>query len=182
MGVVTSVAKCLFQGVMGKSRTVEVKAVLDREHAAYSRYMDESRTLRIQMRSEGTYLILEDDPSISKLLQVIIRSCGRKVVAVACIHDAIAYLEEHGAAEIACCVVDLRLPDGDGESLISLLEKKYQGVPILVYTGSTDRIKDIQQAHPKVRVLRKGMHDGVRTLMQALALPDREVRMEVNPG
>jgi CheY-like chemotaxis protein len=165
-----------------KNRTQELTAVMDRETDAYNRYMDEARALRIQTRSSGTYLILEDDASISKLLQVIIASCGRKAHAVYNLHEAVDYLDKHGAESLACCVVDLRLPDGDGETLINLIEQRYSDVPVVVYTGSTERISALQAAHPKVRIMRKGIHDGVKNLMRVLSLPDRAVQPEMSPS
>jgi len=157
-----------------------MSAIMAKETEMFDRSMDEARALRIQTRSTGTYLIMEDDVSISKLLQFIIKSCGRKAHTVSNLHDAVEYLDQHGAGGLACCVVDLRLPDGDGETLINLIEQRYSSVPMVVYTASTDRISALQAAHPKVRIMRKGVHDGMKNLMRVLSLPDREVRPEAS--
>jgi CheY-like chemotaxis protein len=172
---IMSITKAKKEDKSRKNRysTHEMNKVMDREVAAYDKYLDEARSLRISTRSHGTYLVLEDDGDLSALLEVIIKSCNRKVQVVPTIHEAVEFVDKHGHDEIACCVIDIRLPDGDGETFINLMEDKYPQVPIVVYTGSKDRVKDIARAHPRVRIIPKGIKDGVKTMMNALALPNR---------
>jgi len=94
-------------------------------------------------------LLVEDDQSLSELLQEELEAEGYKLVCADTIKAASTLLNEH---EPDLVISDLRLPDGDGLSLISLLEKVNPRPSLLIITA----FGSIQQA---VSALKAGADD-----------------------
>jgi diguanylate cyclase (GGDEF)-like protein len=84
-----------------------------------------------------TILVVEDNPDDLLLVQVGLTSPDRNLIAASTLAEAERAFEER---EIALLVLDLRLPDGDGRSLISDLREnqEYEDLTILVVSGSED--------------------------------------------
>jgi DNA-binding response OmpR family regulator len=82
-------------------------------------------------------LVVEDDPVARCALEATFRRSGWRVVAVATLAEAVANLDPapHGI------VLDLILPDGDGETILRKVQER--GLPTLVaiITGCENRTR-----------------------------------------
>ena len=97
----------------------------------------------------GDILIVEDDPAVREMLEILLAAEGHRPTAFAGAAEAIA-LAARGAAALDVIVVDYNLPgDLTGIELIARLrESLAQEVPALVLTGdiSTDTLQAIGRA------------------------------------
>jgi DNA-binding response OmpR family regulator len=78
------------------------------------------------------YLIIDDDPSISRFLVTYLRQKGHSCASLTEGFDTAAWLGENNAEVV---VVDLKMPKIDGISLISFIREVNTSVPIIVFTG-----------------------------------------------
>lgn len=117
-------------------------------------------------------LLVEDDRELRALLCDTLRVEGYRVLAAASLADAQA-LWAHGAGAegIDLVLLDLGLPDGDGEALLTTLRRDRQthGVPIIVISA---RHSD----DPKIRLLDAGADD---YLVKPFSLSELLARMRV---
>ena len=81
---------------------------------------------------EGKVYVVDDDASVRRALERLIRSAGYDVVTLS---DATAYLRHSGASTPACLVLDVRLPGPSGLDLQSALSGAGRDVPIVFITG-----------------------------------------------
>ena len=82
-----------------------------------------------------TVLIVEDEAPARKFLQGIMEAHGFETVAAENLAAAGKVLEQH-AADIV--LLDVRLPDGSGLSLMERALRDQPGLPIIVATGHGD--------------------------------------------
>jgi diguanylate cyclase (GGDEF)-like protein len=82
-------------------------------------------------------LLVEDDAVEALRLREMLEAKDREVAVVGTAADAVRIF---GEREIACVVLDLDLPDGNGHGLVRRLREHPQGtnVPILVFAGVGD--------------------------------------------
>ena len=79
-------------------------------------------------------LVIDDDPSVRKALQRLIRSAGMEAETFASAEDFLA--ESHVLAD--CLVLDVRMPGMSGLELQQLLIAKEQPVPIVFISAHED--------------------------------------------
>jgi len=117
-------------------------------------------------------LLVEDDRELRTTLREALTVEGYRVLAAASLADAHA-LWAHGAGSdgIALVLLDVGLPDGDGEALLATLrsERQAHGMPIIVISA---RHSD----EPKIRLLDAGADD---YLVKPFSLGELLVRMRV---
>ena len=84
----------------------------------------------------GSVLIVEDDPSVRDVLQVVLDSEGYEVVLAADGFEALDRLDE-GLPDLV--LLDLMLPRLDGASVVAELERRglWPGIPIVVLSAAT---------------------------------------------
>ena len=84
----------------------------------------------------GSVLIVEDDPSVRDVLQVVLDSEGYEVVLAADGFEALERLDE-GLPDLV--LLDLMLPRLDGASVVAELERRglWPGIPIVVLSAAT---------------------------------------------
>jgi two-component system, OmpR family, alkaline phosphatase synthesis response regulator PhoP len=142
----------------------------------------------------GSILVVEDDPSISALLDLSLRTAGfsvRSAATVKAARDAVA------AALPDLVVLDLALPDADGFSLMPSLKAK--DVPVIILTARdalTEKVRGLEggaddyvtkpfeelELIARVRtVLRRRGREG-RTITAGSLLVDREARTVTRDG
>lgn len=99
-----------------------------------------------------TYLVVEDDPVVSKILKHIIRqSLGDHVVYASTLQDALYLLKQHRQT-LAAALVDVCLPDApNGEAVDAIVTA---GVPCVVLTASNNE-------ETRQRFLQSGIADYV---------------------
>jgi len=82
-------------------------------------------------------LIVDDEPDIRELLEITLGRMGLDTVTAADLAAAKAALTRHS---FQLCLTDMKLPDGDGISLVTHIQQQFPKLPVAVITayGSTD--------------------------------------------
>lgn len=83
-------------------------------------------------RDHFQFLVIDDDPSISRFLVTYLRQKGHSCASLTEGFETAAWL---GQNDCEVVVVDLRMPKIDGISLISFIREVNPAVPIIVFTG-----------------------------------------------
>ena len=84
---------------------------------------------------EGKVYVVDDDASVRRALERLIRSAGYDVVALS---DATAYLRYSTSSTPACLVLDIRMPRMSGLELQNAIEGTSRALPIVFITGHGD--------------------------------------------
>jgi two-component system, NtrC family, response regulator PilR len=77
-------------------------------------------------------LIVDDEPDLVELIELTLSRMGLTTRAALTIRDAHALLS---AEDFDLCLTDMRLPDGDGLSLVEWLQDHRPGLPVAVITA-----------------------------------------------
>lgn len=81
---------------------------------------------------KATALIVDDEADIRELLEITLSRMGLKTRAAATLAEARGLLGEQA---FDFCITDMRLPDGNGISLVQHIQKKYSHMPVAVITA-----------------------------------------------
>ncbi len=99
------------------------------------------------MADRITVLVVDDDPNIQSLFQMVLDHHGINLVAVAEQEAALAYLADHRPDII---VVDIFLPESDGYKLLQAIRSfpHLEHCPIVATTAyyTSDTITDIERS------------------------------------
>ena len=87
------------------------------------------------MKEAPTVFIVDDDPSIRRSLERLVRSDGYQVQVFV---SARQFLERADLKKPDCLVVDVRMPGQSGLDLQQVLETAGSTVPIIFITGHAD--------------------------------------------
>lgn len=96
-----------------------------------------------------TVLVVDDEPIIRLLLHDVLAKDGYCVVESADGTSAIDLFNAH-LGEIALVLLDLKLPDLDGESVLTELREIDEGIQVVVITGNLN-VDDIEGAFATIR-------------------------------
>ena len=80
----------------------------------------------------GRILVIEDDAGVGASIGMLLPLHGYEVELAARVADGLA---RAGAIEFDLVITDLRLPDGDGMSVIRALHKAQPALPLILMTG-----------------------------------------------
>jgi DNA-binding response OmpR family regulator len=83
-------------------------------------------------RDSTEFLIIDDDPSITKFLVTYLKQKGHTCDSLLDGFQTAGWLE-HSQCDVV--VVDLNMPKVDGISLIAFIREMSQSLPIIVFTG-----------------------------------------------
>lgn len=125
--------------------------------------------------SASTVHIVDDDEAIRDSLRALLEGAGFKC---ACYASAAAFLAAADRAA-GCALVDVRMPDMDGLSLLREISARYAGIGVVVMTG----FADVPLA---VRAMREGATDfvekpvGRETLIDAVKRAFAKARSAVS--
>lgn len=81
-------------------------------------------------------LIIEDEPSIRQNLAAYMEDEGMDIVACSSGEEALAIVESGQQADV--CIVNIRLPDMDGNETIRELLRVRPSLRFLIHTGQVD--------------------------------------------
>ena len=81
---------------------------------------------------KATALIVDDEADIRELVEITLTRMGLKTYAAANLAEARALLAERS---YDFCITDMRLPDGNGISLVAHIQKHHARVPVAVITA-----------------------------------------------
>lgn len=79
-----------------------------------------------------TVLIVDDEPDIRQLLDITLGRMGLKTQVAADLEQAHAVLSE-GVTDL--CLTDMKLPDGNGISLVEHIQEQYPDTPVAMITA-----------------------------------------------
>ena len=80
-------------------------------------------------------LIVDDETMIRENLKAYLEDEGWRVAAFEAVAPALAWLRMGGVCRV--CIMDMRLPDMDGNSAIRILHQLYPDMKFLIHTGSS---------------------------------------------
>ncbi|NWH09073.1 MAG: sigma-54-dependent Fis family transcriptional regulator [Alphaproteobacteria bacterium] len=80
-------------------------------------------------------LIVDDDPTQRRLLQVVVERMGYPVATASTGHEAIAYLDGPKGADVSLLLLDLIMPGMDGMGVLRALKPKRPALPVIVLTA-----------------------------------------------
>jgi DNA-binding response OmpR family regulator len=91
-------------------------------------------------------LIVEDDFSMRYVLGRLIHLTGRRTVGASTVADALSLLE----TEPETVVIDLNLPDGNGEVVLRAVRERFLTCRVVVCSGVADqeRLEQVKGLHP----------------------------------
>lgn len=91
-------------------------------------------------------LVVEDDRATRSLLRRMLKLCGWEVVEAESLTEGFARLDPPPD----CLLLDLQLPDGDGESLLRKVRTEHLPIRVVVNTGMEDatRLRTIAGLQP----------------------------------
>jgi DNA-binding response OmpR family regulator len=101
--------------------------------------------MKVLTRASVDFLIIDDDPAITKFLVTYLRQKGHTCESLTEGFHTAAWLELN---ECDVVVVDLNMPKVDGISLIAYIRELSQKLPIIVFTGLG---YDEEQMHSALR-------------------------------
>lgn len=80
-------------------------------------------------------LIVDDEAMIRENLKAYLEDEGLRVAAFEAVTPALDWLQEGGICRV--CIMDMRLPDMDGNTAIRILHQRYPQMEFLIHTGSS---------------------------------------------
>ena len=89
-------------------------------------------TMKISAREAVEFLLIDDDPAITKFLVTYLKQKGHTCEYLTEGFQTAAWLE-HRKCDVV--VIDLKMPKVDGITLISFIREMSQNLPIIVFTG-----------------------------------------------
>jgi CheY-like chemotaxis protein len=95
---------------------------------------DEATPADSAARRRGTVLVVDDQESVVEVAQHILQSAGHRVLTAVGGSAGIARFAEH-AHEIDAVLLDLTMPDADGEQVLEALQRVRPEVPVIIATG-----------------------------------------------
>lgn len=78
-------------------------------------------------------LVVDDEPDIRELLEITLGRMGLESVTAADLSQARAILS--GDQALSLCLTDMRLPDGDGITLIEEIQESHPSLPVAMITA-----------------------------------------------
>lgn len=116
-------------------------------------------------------LVIDDDPSVRRALDRLLRSAGMTVEVFASTAELLA---RELPAQSVCLVMDLHLPGVSGLDLLRRLHAARQSLPVLIMTGDPDPdLREQALQAGAVAFLTKPLDEDLllQEVQRALALP-----------
>ena len=101
--------------------------------------------MKLLHRDSSQFLIIDDDPGISRFLVTYLRQKGHTCESLTEGFQTATWLAHHDCEVV---IVDLKMPKIDGMSLISFIRETNSTLPIIVFTGMG---YDEEQMHAALR-------------------------------
>jgi CheY-like chemotaxis protein len=89
-------------------------------------------------------LVADDEPAVRRLLQHILEARGFEAVLAASGREAI----ERADRDLACALVDLRMPELDGFAVLTQLQRRQPRLPVVIMSAVAEP-PDVAEARAK---------------------------------
>ena len=124
-----------------------------------------------EMAGKGTILLVEDEALIAAVTAETLRDLGFKVEEVATAAAALAFAQGH-AEKLSAAIVDINLPDGQGDELAKKLRALNPDLPIVIATGAGDKALagDLTKGAPLALLSKPYDSNGLRASLAAVGL------------
>ncbi len=96
------------------------------------------------MSQAQSILIVDDEPNLRQSLSMILQRNGYQVTTAGNAAEALKYLE---AGEFHLALLDIKMPDMDGITLLERIRSKYRSMPIFILTAHATLETAIQAVH-----------------------------------
>jgi CheY-like chemotaxis protein len=90
------------------------------------------------MHGTGTVLAVDDEPSVLKVVKRALESIGLEVLTAGSGRDALSLFTER-AGEIGCVLLDLTMPDMDGDEMFQALRRIRPEVRVFLMSGYSEQ-------------------------------------------
>lgn len=129
-------------------------------------------------QKKGKVLIVDDDPTIRKVLGVSLENSGFEVFSAETGMEALSFLG-NGKSELDCILLDIRMPGISGMDVLTKIKKSFPLIPVIMLTAQTD-------LEVAIDTMRKGAFDYIVKPVRKLhlvetinkALRYREIQLE----
>ena len=120
------------------------------------------------MTVKKTILVLDDDPSVRHVLQVLLEEDGHAVIAAGDVRSALAQCAVHLPDLM---VVDLMLPVEDGEMFLREFRRRWRHteVPVVLLSASTARNEIARRLGVEATLAKPFFAEDLRELVAGLA-------------
>lgn len=120
------------------------------------------------MTVKKTILVLDDDPSVRHMLQVLLEQDGHAVIAAGDVRSALAQCAVHLPDLM---VVDLMLPVEDGEMFLREFRRRWRHteVPVVLLSASTARNEIARRLGVEATLAKPFFAEDLRELVAGLA-------------
>ena len=124
------------------------------------------------MTAKKTILVLDDDPSVRHMLEVLLEQDGHAVIAAGDVRSALAQCAVHLPDLM---VVDLMLPVEDGEMFLREFRRRWRDteVPVILLSASTARNEIARRLSVEAALPKPFFAEDLRELVKTLTR-DRE--------
>ena len=130
---------------LGTGSVFSIEVPLGRREMAHEPILDQNRT-QANATARGTILIVEDDPAVLEMLQLLFDDEGHRTLVAADGRKALQLAAE-GSTALDLIVADYNLPKGlNGLQIIGRLqEQAHHAIPAIILTGdiSADSLREI---------------------------------------
>ncbi len=82
-------------------------------------------------------LVVDDEPLVSKSIQMLLQADGHKVTVVGTGAEALALLDEF---QFDLVIMDLTMPGMNGDELALAIKERYPGLPVLMATAYAESL------------------------------------------
>jgi len=119
--------------------------------------------------AKKTILVLDDDPSVRHMLQVLLQQDGHAVIAAGDVRSALAQCKVQLPDLM---VVDLMLPIEDGEMFLREFRRRWRQteVPVILLSASTARNEIARRLHVEATLPKPFLAEDLRELVNTLTL------------
>ena len=126
------------------------------------------------MSAKQTILVLDDDPSLRHMLQVLLEQDGHAVVAAGDVQSA---LEQCQVQLPDLMIVDLMLPIEDGETFLREFRRRWrhEEVPVILLSASSARNDIARKLGVEASLAKPFFAEDLRELVRQLAAQKQSV-------
>jgi DNA-binding response OmpR family regulator len=96
-----------------------------------------ARAAATEWQGRGLVLLVDDDPRVRDVTGLLLRSMGFDVLSCADGEEALAEFDARGH-EIRAVLLDVTMPDLDGDQVLHALRQRRSDVPVILCSGYSE--------------------------------------------